>query len=104
MEPGRAEAGQDLLDLLRRGGFGISQLILHPKPLPLETAELMEWQHIHALDVSQPGGEISHSPDLIQVIRPAGHNHEPNPGRPSAAARRRANACTGWMSMPVRRR
>src|SRR6516164_1815139 len=83
LQPRRAEPAEDLLDLLPRRRLGIPQLILHPKPFPFEAAELMERQHVHALDVAQPRREVRHSSDLAQVVRPAGHDYETDPDGPT---------------------
>ena len=60
-------------------GGGIPHLVLHPQLFPLETAELMEWQHIHPFDIAQARGEICHLADFVEVVGPARHDDETHP-------------------------
>src|SRR5512138_216849 len=82
VQPHRPEPGEDFLDFLARRRLRLLELIIHSKPLPFEAAQLMERQHVHAVDVAQARGEVRDLPDLLQVIRPAGYDYEANPGGP----------------------
>ena len=57
-----------------------------PEPLPLEAAHLVERQHLDALDVAEPGGELRRLRQVVQVVGQPRHQHEADPDR--LAARR----------------